>query len=74
MPVKKFIHHVRSKPENKRDRYIWIIAGCVTALLIVIWMIVGNGRRATPDENFFDTFNQGLEEGRNTFEENPLEP
>lgn len=74
MPVKKFIRHVRSKPEHKRDHYIWIIVGVAAALLIIIWMIVGNGRKSSPDENFFETFNHGLEEGRNTFTENPLEP
>ncbi len=72
--MKKIIHHIRNKPAHKRDRYVWIIAGCATALLIIIWMIVGNGRKTVPDENFFETFNHGVEEGKNTFEENPLEP
>ncbi len=72
--MKKIIHHIRSKPAHQRDRYVWIIAGCAAALLLIIWMIVGNGRKTSPDENFFETFNQGLEEGKNTFDENPLEP
>lgn len=72
--MKKIIHHIRSKPPHKRDQYVWIIAGCAVALLLIIWMIVGNGRTTTPDENFFESFNRGVEEGKNTFEENPLEP
>lgn len=72
--MKKFIHHIRSKPSHQRDRYVWIIAAIAIGILIIIWMIVGNGRKSSPDENFFQNFDQGIEEGKNTFEENPLEP
>jgi hypothetical protein len=72
--MKKIIHHIRSKPSHQRDRYVWIIAGIAVAVLLIIWMVVGNARKTVPDENFFEDFNQGLEEGKNTFEENPLAP
>jgi hypothetical protein len=70
--MKKIIHHIRSKHPDQRDRYIWIIAAVAIGILIIIWMIVGNGRKTSPDENFFQNFDQGLEEGKNTFDENPL--
>ena len=72
--MKKFIHHIRNKPEHQKDRYVWIVAGVAAVLLIITWMIVGNGRKTNPDENFFQNFDQGLEEGKNTFDENLLEP
>lgn len=72
--MKKIIHHIRSKHPHQRDRYIWIIAAVAVGVLIIIWMIVGNGRKTSPDENFFQEFDQGIQEGKNTFEENPLEP
>jgi hypothetical protein len=72
--MKRIIHHIRSKPAHQRDRYIWIIAAVAIVILIVIWMIVGNGRKTNPDENFFQNFDQGLQEGKNTFDENPLQP
>lgn len=72
--MKKFLHHIRSKPEHKRDKYVWIIAGVAIALLLIVWAVVGNGRKTNPDENFFQEFGQGVEEGKNTFDANPLEP
>ena len=70
--MKKIIHHIRSKHPQQRDRYIWIIAAISIGVLLIIWAIVGNGRKANPDENFFQSFDQGLQEGKDTFEPNPL--
>lgn len=73
--MKKVIHHIRSQPEHKRDRIIWIISASAVGLLLITWAIVGNGRKTTPDENFFESFNQGVEEGKNTFEDvDPIQP
>jgi hypothetical protein len=72
--MKKIIHNIRQKPSHHRDRIIWIAALVAVLILLGVWAIVGNGRRITPDQNFFQSLNQGLEEGKNTFPENPLNP
>lgn len=59
------IEKIRSRPEHHRDRIVWICGLIAVALLLIIWAIVGNGRKSTPDQNFFQTFNQGFEEGKN---------
>jgi len=37
--IKNKIEEIRRKPEHIRIRYAWICAGCVTVLVIIIWMI-----------------------------------
>lgn len=59
------IEKIRNKPEHHRDRIVWICAAIAVIILIVAWMIIGNGHKQTSDENFFQTFNQGVEEGKN---------
>lgn len=68
--MKRIIQNIRSKPAHLRDRYVWIIAGAVTLLLLATWLIVGNGHKSSPDDTFFQNFNQGLNEGKNTFDAN----
>ncbi len=63
--MKKIIENIRSKPEEHRDRIIWIIAAIVAGLLLITWLVVGNGKRAGEDQNFFQTFSEGLNEGKN---------
>ena len=72
--MKKVLHHIHSKPSHIRDRYIWIIAAVAIVLLLTLWAIVGNGRKSTPDQSFFESFNQGVEEGKNTFDQDSLQP
>ncbi len=62
--MRKIIHNIRQKPSHHRDRIIYIIAGVAVVILLLIWAIVGNGRKTTPDENFFQSFNQDLEAGK----------
>jgi hypothetical protein len=63
--MKKIIEKIRSKPEHHRDRIVWICAAIAAGILLITWMIVGNGRKVTTDENFFDSFNEGVQEGNN---------
>jgi hypothetical protein len=62
--MKNVIENIRNKPEHHRDRIVWICAAIFTGLLLIVWMIVGSGRKTTTDESFFQTFNQGVEEGK----------
>lgn len=62
--MKKVIENIRNKPEHHRERIIWICAAVFAAVLLIVWMIIGNGRKTTTDESFFQTFNQGVEEGK----------
>jgi hypothetical protein len=72
--MKKLLHNIRNRPEHKRDQIVWIVAAASVGLLLIIWAIVGNGRKTTVDDSFVENFSAGLEEGKNTFDQNPLEP
>jgi hypothetical protein len=71
--MKRVINHIRNKPSHHRDRIIWICAAVAAVLLLLTWAIVGNGRKTTTNDNFFQNFNQGVEQGKNTFDGNLLE-
>ena len=62
--MKQIIENIRNKPDHHKDRIVWIIAAIATGLLLIIWLIVGNGRPTTTDDNFFETLNQDVEEGK----------
>lgn len=70
--MKKVIHNIRNKSEQHKNRVIWITALATIVVLLIIWAIVGNGRKLDPDENFFQTFGQELEEGKTIIPEDPL--
>ena len=72
--MRKVIHNIRQKPDHHKDRIIWITAAIAIGLLLIIWAIVGNGRDLNPDQNFFDTFNEDLEEGKTIIPTDPLVP
>ena len=72
--MRKVIHSIRQKPDHHKNRIIWLIAAAAIVLLLIIWAIVGSGRKLNPDENFFQTFNQDLEEGKTIIPTNALEP
>lgn len=63
--MKQIIENIRNKPDHHKDRIVWICAAIAAGLLLIIWLVVGNGRPTTTDDNFFETFNQGVEEGKN---------
>lgn len=63
--MKKVIENIRNRPEHHQNRIVWISAIIAIALLLTIWAIVGNGRKTIPDQNFFQTFQQGIDEGKN---------
>ncbi len=63
--MKQIIHNIRNKPHHQKDRIIWITAAVAIGVLLLVWAIVGNGRRTTPDQNVIQTFNQDLQSGKN---------
>jgi hypothetical protein len=69
--MKKVIENIRSRPVHHQNRIVWISAGVAVALLLIIWMIVGNGRKTTPDENFFQNFQQEVQSGKNIVPADP---
>ncbi len=66
------IHKIRAKQHHEKDRIIWIAAAIAIGVMLLIWAIVGNGRKTTPDQSFFQTFNQDLESGKNAVPPDPL--
>ena len=62
--MKKIIENIRNQPSHHRDRIIWIIAAVAAGLLLIIWLVVGNGRKLDSDESFFQSFSSGVEEGK----------
>lgn len=69
--MKQVIHNIRQQPEHHKNRIILISAAVAVGILLLVWAAVGNGRPTQPDENFFNTFNQDIQEGKDTL---PLEP
>jgi hypothetical protein len=72
--MRKVIHNIRNRPDHHKDKIIWLSAAVAIALLLAVWALVGNGRPTTPDENFFQNFNEDLEEGKNIIPADPLAP
>ena len=70
--MKKVIHNIRQKPDHHKDKIIWLTAGAVVILLLVIWAIVGNGRKDGKDQSFFQTFNEDMEEGKTILPPDPI--
>jgi hypothetical protein len=69
--MKHVINHIRRQPHHKRNQIVWICAAIAAGLMLIIWLAVGNPNRGQTDQNFFQSFNQGLKEGNNL--PNPLE-
>ncbi len=69
--MQKLLEHIRNKPVEHRARIIWICAGIVVALLLIVWIFTGIGYNKDKTGTFFQTFNQGVEDGKNKYE-NPL--
>lgn len=62
--MKKVIENIRNKPEHHRDRIVWIVAAIATVILLALWAIVGNGGKRNSEENFFQNFTEGVNEGK----------
>lgn len=69
--MKKVIENIRNKPPHHRDRIIWICAAIAIGLLLIVWLLVGNGRKTTPDKNFLQDFQQGVDEGKTLVPQTP---
>ncbi len=63
--MKKIIENIRNKPSHHIDRIVWICAAIAAALLLATWLIIGNGHKNNANQSFFQTFNEGVEEGKN---------
>lgn len=62
--MKKVLENIRNSPPHHRDRVVWVCAAIAAAILLIIWLIVGNGRKTTPDQNFFQSFQSGVDDGK----------
>lgn len=69
--MKKIIHNIRSKPNHHKNRVILITAAIAVGILLLVWAAVGSGRKMHPDESFFQTFNQDVQENKKIFPDNP---
>lgn len=69
--MQQLLEHIRSKPYHKRNQIIWVIAAIVVVLLGIVWILVGNNKKSE-EVNFFQSFNQGFQDGKDDFK-NPLE-
>ena len=72
--MRKVIHNIRNRPDHHIDRIIWISIAVAIGLLLIIWMIVGNGRKTAPDSSLFQSFGKNVETGKNTFPADPSAP
>jgi hypothetical protein len=66
------IHNIRQRPDHHKNRIILISAAVAVGILLLVWAAVGSGRKTKPDENFFQTFSQDLQNSKDTFPEDPL--
>lgn len=70
--MKKVIEHVRNKPDHKIHQIIWIITGSVVALLIATWVFIGSKGQEFRVGNFFQSFRQEFQDGRDILDPNIL--
>lgn len=71
--MKQIIENIRSKPDHHKNRIMLITVLVAIGVLLIIWAIVGNGRRIIPDENFFQTFNSDVQTGQTNTAAIPLD-
>ncbi len=72
--MRRVINNIRNKPDHHKDRIIWATAGIALVILLSIWMIVGNGGKTSTEKNFFQSFSEDLEDGKNDIPADPLAP
>jgi hypothetical protein len=56
--MKRIINHIRNKPPEQKDRFIWISAGVVVAVLLIVWIMVGNSKKSDSDTGFMKSFTE----------------
>ncbi len=65
--MSSIIDRIQSKPPHERDRIIKIIAGALIALMLIVWLIVGNGKKPGEGSSFIRSFTQKVKGTPNTF-------
>lgn len=67
--MKRLADHIQKIPPEKRDKFIWISAGAVVVIMLIVWIIVGNGRRPKAERSLFDLVKQQFNESKNQYKD-----
>ena len=62
-----FLEKIRQKPHAEKVRLIWIISIVTVALLVIIWVAVGQAPRPTEDSGIFGTISRGWQDVKNSY-------
>lgn len=62
--MKQIIQNIRQQPEHQRNRIIWMIAAIVVALLLLLWVLIGNTKRES-NGNVINELNSEYNENKN---------
>jgi hypothetical protein len=65
------LQHIRNQPKEKRIRIIWICAGIMVIVLLLVWALTAHVRKNTAgDTSLFQTLDRGF----NDFKDNYNKP
>ena len=64
--MKKLIENIRQQPHHQKSRIVWIIAGCVAGLLLIVWAIIGIPDREGGNTDVIKQFSNDIEENKDT--------
>lgn len=70
--MKQLIDNIRNKPHHEKSRIVWIVAGSVAAVLIIVWILVGMPSRNGNSGDVINQFSESLEENKDVIP-NPFE-
>ncbi len=68
MPRAPMLEKIRNKPHAEKIRLIWIIAGVVALVLLIVWIVVGQAPKPTADTGIFGTIRHGWQDVKNNYQ------
>ena len=68
--MSKFLDNIRQKSDEHKNKIIWVTVLIAIAIMLIVWIIAGNGQKLKTNTNFFQNFNKDLQEGKNTLPAN----
>ena len=61
------LEKIRNKPHTEKMRLIWIMTIIVVAVLVIVWIIVGQAPRPTGDTGILGVINRGWQDVKNSY-------
>ncbi len=65
--MKKVIEKIRQKPEHEQNRIIWVVAAIAIIILLGLWILLGNSKRANSPGGVINNINQEVNDNKNLF-------